>query len=200
MSSINRAAVETTTTTSFINSADYSFWQKALMCVVGSVILTLSAKVIIPCWPVNATLQTLALVGLGVTYGRHLAVLSVLLYLTEGACGLPVFTGTPIQGLGLAYMVGPSGGFLLGFVAMAYVAGLMYETGWGRTWVKAAVLCLLANLVLYVPGTLWMSFWVGSQATLANVMLWIPGFFAKMGLAVALLVQLSSLKASAENS
>ena len=178
----------------FINSSSYTVWQKLLLCVVGSVLLTLSAKIIIPCWPVNANLQTLAVIMLGAVYGRKLATFSVLLYLAEGACGLPVFTSTPAQGIGLAYMMGPSAGFLFGFILMAYAAGLLYENGWGSTLFKAVILCLIANLALYIPGMLWLSLCIGLKATLTNAALWIPGFLAKMGLAVALLLQLSSLK------
>ncbi len=193
MSSMSHSIVQTPTT-SLINLEGYALWQKLALCVVGSLVLTVSAKVIIPFWPVNATLQSLVIIALGVTYGRFLGVASVLLYLAEGACGLPVFTATPAQGLGLAYMVGPSCGFLLGFVSMVYVAGLMYETGGGRTIPKALLLCLIANLLLYVPGMLWLSFWIGPQATLANALLWVPGDLAKIGLMTFLLVQLSSLK------
>lgn len=195
MSSITRTTVQTTIT-SFLDAASYSFWQKLLLCVVGSMILTLSAKISIPCWPVNATLQPLVVIGLGAAYGSRLAVLSVLLYLAEGACGLPVFTGTPAQGLGLAYMVGPSAGFLAGFVPMAYVAGILYERGWGSTLVKAVGICVLAKLVLYIPGILWLSFCIGSKAAMANAVLWIPGCLAKIGLASVLSVQLSALKSS----
>lgn len=179
----------------FINSSDFAVWQKLLMCFAGSIFLTLSAKMIIPCWPVNATLHSLAIISLGVLYGRKLASFSVLLYLFEGACGLPVFTGSPAQGLGLAYMVGPSGGFLLGFVLMAYAAGLMYESGARKNLMQAVVLCLVANVVMYVPGMLWLSYCIGLKAAVANAVLWVLGDLAKMGLAVALLLQLNSLKA-----
>ncbi|MEN8237284.1 MAG: biotin transporter BioY [Pseudomonadota bacterium] len=199
MSSMSQASAPLKTVP-FINSSSYTFWQKLLLCVAGSVVLTLSAKIIIPCWPVNATLQNLAVIMLGAIYGRKLATFSVLLYLAEGACGLPVFTSTPIQGIGLAYMMGPSAGFLFGFILMAYAAGLLYENGWGSTLFKAVILCLIANLVLYIPGILWLSLCIGPKAALANATLWIPGFLTKMGLAVALFLQLTSLKARSSTS
>ena len=93
-------------------------------------VLALSAKVKVPLWPVDASLQTLALFTIAAAFGRRLAVATVALYLLEGALGLPVFQGTPERGIGLAYMAGPTGGYLvgvykLGFNPAAYLKNTM---------------------------------------------------------------------------
>ena len=127
-----------------------------VLMVLGSALLTLSAKVSIPFYPVPMTLQTLVVLALGLAYGWRLGVATVALYLLEGALGLPVFTGTPDKGLGLAYMLGGTGGYLLGFLPAVAIAGWLGERGWDRSpWTTAAAM-LLGNAAIYVPGLLWL--------------------------------------------
>ena len=110
--------------------------------VIGVCLLTLSAKLQVPFWPVPMTMQTLVVLMLGMAYGPRLGTGTVLAYLLVGAFGLPVFAGTPERGIGLAYMMGPTAGFLLGFVAAAWVTGVLAERGWDRSvlWCAAAML------------------------------------------------------------
>src|SRR5579862_9024378 len=108
----------------------------ATLVIIGSLVLTLSAKIEVPFWPVPLTMQSLAVLVIGMAYGLRLGALAVLLYLAEGAVGLPVFAGTPERGIGLAYMVGPTGGYLLGFLLAAWVLGLLAERGWDRSWAR----------------------------------------------------------------
>ncbi len=84
----------------------------ALLAIVGTALLTASAKLNVPFYPVPMTMQTLVVLMLGAAYGWRLATATVVLYLVEGALGLPVFAGTPALGIGLPYMMGPTGGFL----------------------------------------------------------------------------------------
>ena len=105
----------------------------ALLALAGSLLLTLSAKVQVPFYPVPITMQSLVVLCLGATLGARLGAATVVLYLLEGALGLPVFAGTPERGIGLAYMAGPTGGYLIGFVAAAYLVGLLAERGWDRS-------------------------------------------------------------------
>jgi biotin transport system substrate-specific component len=109
---------------------------------IGVCLLTLSAKLQVPFWPVPMTMQTLVVLMLGMAYGPRLGTGTVLAYLLVGALGLPVFAGTPERGIGLAYMMGPTAGFLMGFVVAAWVAGLLAERGWDRSvlWCAAAML------------------------------------------------------------
>jgi biotin transport system substrate-specific component len=133
----------------------------AAMIVAGSVLLTLSAKIAIPFYPVPMTMQTFVVIALGLSLGPARGAAAVVLYLIEGASGLPVFTGTPAQGIGLAYMAGPTGGFLAGFVLAALVAGWLAERGWGREPLTAMAAAMLAAAVIYVPGLLWLGTVIG---------------------------------------
>ncbi|KPF62864.1 hypothetical protein IP69_20045 [Bosea sp. AAP35] len=93
------------------------------LALAGSLLLILAAKVKVPFFPVPMTLQTLAVLGLGAAYGSRLGAATVALYIAYGLAGLPVFTNTPPVAAGPLYLVGPTGGFLLGFVAAAALAG-----------------------------------------------------------------------------
>jgi len=131
----------------------------AVLAVAGSLLLALSAKIQVPFYPVPMTLTTMVVFLLGIAMGPRLAVATVLLYLAEGAMGLPVFAGTPEKGLGLAYMMGPTGGYLVGFAAAAWLCGLASERGWRGLRLGAAVLA--ASLVVYLLGWAWLSTLIG---------------------------------------
>lgn len=131
------------------------------LAVLGSVALWISAKISIPFWPVPLTMQTFVVLMIGMAFGSRLGMATVLLYLAEGAAGLPVFSGTPEKGIGLAYMLGTTGGYLLGFVLAAGVVGYLAERGWDRNPISTAVAMLLGNVVIYIPGLLWLGAIVG---------------------------------------
>jgi len=128
----------------------------AILALAGTALLTLSAKVQVPFWPVPLTMQTFAVLAIGMAYGWRLGGATLLLYMAEGAAGLPVFAGTPEKGIGLAYMMGGTGGYLLGFVAAAMLTGWLAERGWDRKATTTALAMLLGNIVIYVPGVLWL--------------------------------------------
>ncbi len=132
-----------------------------LLAVAGSLALWVSAKIQIPFYPVPLTLQTLVVLLIGMAYGWRLGALTVLLYLAQGAAGLPVFAGTPEKGIGLAYMAGPTGGYLLGFVVAAAIVGWLAERGWDRNVVKTGLAMLIGNVAIYIPGLLWLGAVVG---------------------------------------
>ena len=92
----------------------------SLMVLAGVAVLTASAKITVPFWPVPMTLQTMAIMAIALATGPRVACATVLGYLAAGAAGLPVFAGTPERGIGLAYMVGPTGGYLLGYLVAEY--------------------------------------------------------------------------------
>ena len=114
-----------------------------------------------PFYPVPQTMQTLVVLMLGMAYGWRLGAATVLLYLAEGAAGLPVFAGTPEKGIGLAYMAGPTGGYLLGFVLAAGLTGWLAERGWDRNAATTALAMLLGNLAIYAPGLFWLGSLLG---------------------------------------
>lgn len=137
--------------------------------VSASLIMTIAAKVDIPFYPVPMTMQTLVAIGLGLALGPVRGGTAMLLYLGEGAAGFPVFAGTPEKGIGLAYMLGPTGGYLVGFVLQAALAGFLAERGWDRNPVTAMTAALIAGAVIYVPGLFWLGSVVGFQKPLASI-------------------------------
>lgn len=128
------------------------------LVVAGTILLTIAAKVRVPFLPVPMTLQTLAVLAIAATYGSRLAVVTVLAYLAQGAMGLPVFTNTPPAVAGPAYLLGPTGGFLLGFVVMAFVVGTAADRGWSRSFVKMSGAMLAAEVVMMALGFAWLAF------------------------------------------
>lgn len=138
-----------------------------LLAIAGTLLLTLSAKIKVPFWPVEMTMQPLAVLLIGMTFGRALAVATVALYLAQGALGLPVFTGTPEKGLGLAYMAGPTGGYLAGFLLAALVTGWLADRGAARTLVPAIGVAALGIACIYGPGLAWLATIVGVEKALA---------------------------------
>ena len=144
----------------------------ALLAVLGSLALALSAKIQIPFWPVPMTMQTLVVLMLGMAYGSRLALGTLLLYLAEGAAGLPVFAGA---NAGLAYMIGPTGGYLVGFLFAAVVVGGLAERGWDRTPFKAFTAMAVGHAVVFVPGVAWLSLLFGfdKAVTLGLTPFWV---------------------------
>lgn len=131
---------------------DLSLIKKAALVVGGTLFIALAAQVSVPMFPVPMTLQTLAILLVGFTFGSRLATVTLLTYLAEGAMGLPVFASGHA---GLPYMMGPTGGFLIGFVAMAWIAGVATDRGWSRNVAAAIVVALLASAFIYLPGLAW---------------------------------------------
>ncbi|WP_394342778.1 biotin transporter BioY [Paenirhodobacter populi] len=125
--------------------------------VLGVALITICAKVRVPSWPVPMTLHTLAVMGIALAAGPRLATATFLAYLGAGAAGLPVFSGTPERGIGLAYMVGPTGGYLHGFLAASWLTGTLAR---GRG-MAGRVLAMLAGLgVTYAAGLAWLGLYV----------------------------------------
>lgn len=129
--------------------------------VAGSLLMTAAAKVSIPFYPVPLSMQTFVAIGLGLALGPARGTLAVLLYLAQGAAGFPVFAGSPERGIGLAYMAGPTGGFLIGFVIQAMVAGMLASRGWDRTPARTLAAALIAAAAIYPTGLLWLGAVIG---------------------------------------
>ncbi|MEK7819596.1 MAG: biotin transporter BioY [Pseudomonadota bacterium] len=137
------------------------------LALAGSALLALSAKIQVPFWPVPMTMQTFAVIVLAMAFGARLGAATVALYLLEGAVGLPVFAGTPEKGIGLAYMMGPTGGYLAGFLVAAGLAGWMAERGWDRSFLKATAVNALATVVIFTGGLAWLAILVGPAKAVA---------------------------------
>jgi len=135
--------------------------RNVVLAVGVSSIMALSAHVSVPFYPVPMTLQGAVVVLVGLVLGPRLALAGMTLYLAEGAFGLPVFAGTPERGIGLAYMIGPTGGFLMGFVLGSFLAGLMAARGWAKGLASAVFVALVAIFSIYLPGLLWLGAFTG---------------------------------------
>jgi biotin transport system substrate-specific component len=127
-----------------------------ILAIVGSLLLWISARIQVPFWPVPMTMQTFVVLVLGMAYGWRLGAATLLLYLAQGAVGLPVFAGTPEKRIGLAYMLSGTGGYLVGFLLAAAVCGYLAERGWDRKFWTTCLAMLIGNAVIYVPGLLWL--------------------------------------------
>tara|TARA_B100000965_G_scaffold389240_1_gene394676 strand:+ start:480 stop:1031 length:552 start_codon:yes stop_codon:yes gene_type:complete len=132
---------------------------KAIFVIfVGTILLTLSAKIKIPFYPVPMTMQTFTVLFLGVAFGWKISVLTVSAYLFEGILGLPVFAGTPEKGLGLIYFTGPTMGYLIGFLVAAFFAGYInFRTNFFLIFVKL-IFCVA---IIYILGVFWLGFLIG---------------------------------------
>jgi biotin transport system substrate-specific component len=129
--------------------------------IVGfSLVIGLAAQIAIPLafTPVPITLQTLAVLLAGCLLGSGRGALAVLAYLGEGFAGMPVFSaGTS----GAAHLLGPTGGYLLGFIAAAYVVGFVVERGAARSWYGRLAALMAGSVALYVPGVIWLGAFTG---------------------------------------
>ena len=124
----------------------------------GTLILTISAKIKVPFYPVPMTMQTFVVVLIGITLGWKLGLATILTYLFEGAIGLPVFAGTPEKGVGISYMIGPTGGYLVGFVLSVFIAGFVNLNK--NIFVKF-LLITSAIFSIYLTGVPWLAYLAG---------------------------------------
>jgi biotin transport system substrate-specific component len=129
----------------------------SLMVLAGVAILTASAKITVPFWPVPMTLQTMAIMAIALATGPRVACATVLGYLAAGAAGLPVFAGTPERGIGLAYMVGPTGGYLLGYLIASWLVGALAK---GRGTLARFGIMMAGMIPVYVLGLAWLAAFV----------------------------------------
>ena len=133
------------------------------LAIAGSILLAISAQFKVAIGPVPFTLQTLVLLILAASYGRNLAVATVVLYLVEGAVGLPVFT----NGGGFGHLVGPTAGFLLGFIPLAAIVGEAADRGLDRSPLTLAPAMLIGEVVLFAMGFAWLSTVIGADKAFA---------------------------------
>lgn len=128
--------------------------KQALLVVAGIALLTLAAKIRVPMWPVPVTMQTFAVLTIGAAFGMRLGLVTLIGYLALGAAGFTVFTG---EAAGLAYMAGPTGGYLVGFAVAAGVMGWLARRGWDRSVGRMVAALLIGNAVIYAFGLPWMA-------------------------------------------
>ena len=167
------------------SSAEKGALAKAALVVFGTLLLAISAQFKIPLYPVPITGQTLVVLLIGMTFGARLGGITMAAYLFEGALGLPVFAG---GASGIATLMGPTGGYLFGFLLASVVMGYLAERGMGRTAVSTVAAMIIGNCVIYVCGALWLSNFIGfGQAIAAGVLPFLYGDTLKLIIAAGLM-------------
>jgi biotin transport system substrate-specific component len=152
-----------------------------------SLLTALSAQIVIPIGPVPITGQTFAVLLTGALLGSRLGAITMIVYLLEGAIGLPFFSGG--QG-GILHLMGPTGGYLVAFPAGAFITGAFAEHGWDRKFLTAAAAMAIGSLVIMLSGWLWFSLVMKTSPAItlfASVLKFIPGDIIKISLAAAVL-------------
>jgi biotin transport system substrate-specific component len=166
------------------------------LAVLGTLLLTVSARTKVVLGPVDLSLQTLVVLLIGAGLGMRLGVATLLLYMAEGAAGFAVFQSTPEKGIGLVYMLGSTGGYLAGFVVAAAIVGWAADRGWDRNPVKFFGALLVADAVAIAMGFAWLATLVGvSTAWNFGVVPFIVPDLIKVALAAAFVPAVWSLLA-----
>lgn len=159
--------------------------QSLALAAAGVLVLALSAKAVVPMWPVPMTMGTFAVLTLGAVYGPRLGLATIGAYLLCGALGLDVFAGSSATVNGLAYMAGPTGGYLVGYGLAVSILGMAARAGWDRSPMCMGLALLAGNLVIYLPGVLWLGVLFGWDKPLLDwgVLPFLPGDALKLALA-----------------
>ncbi len=156
-----------------------------VLVLAGSWLVALLAQIQIPMWPVPVTGQTLGVLLVGALLGSRLGATSMIAYLVQGAIGLPFFAG---GAAGTAVLVGPTAGYLAGFVVAAFVVGWLAERGWDRHMGTAVLAMIIGNVIIYTLGLAWLSRFTGLETVLSVGMIpFIPGDILKIIIAAGLL-------------
>lgn len=160
-----------------------SMLREGALVLLGTLLLAVSAKVQVPFWPVPMTMTVAAVLLIGATFGFRLAAVTLALYLVEGAVGLPVFA----SGAGLAYMAGPTGGYLVGYLAAAVLLGAAADRGWTKSLPLLVAALLVADVLLFAFGFAWLAKLIGAdKAWAAGVLPFLPAELLKIALVAAL--------------
>ena len=140
----------------FLNKFD-SILKNLIIIMIGSILYALSARIAIPIPPVPVTLQTLVLLTFSMAVGSRLAFLTFALYIFEGIIGIPVFAKPPFSGF--YYLIGPSGGYLLGMLIASYFVGYLAEKNYDKNFIKSLITIFIGTIIIFIPGLIWLGFW-----------------------------------------
>ena len=185
--SIMTTTLTTTPASLYSRIKPASIWLEVPVLLTFNLILVASAYVSIPLpfSPVPITGQTFAVMLIGMVLGRTLGAGVVLAYLVEGACGLPVFAG---GAMGLPTLIGPTGGYLMGFVIAAWVTGYLAEHKWDRNYLLSALAMLVGHVVVFAAGLSWLNLYVpGNQVIALGLMPFVIGTIIKVVAAAGVL-------------
>jgi biotin transport system substrate-specific component len=162
---------------------------RAAAVLFGSALLWVSAKLQLPFWPVPMTMQTYVVLIIGGILGWRLGLATLATYLGEGAMGLPVFAGTPTNGIGLAYFAGPTGGYLAGYVLAVLLVGVILRNHSSPSILRVALALLVGELTILALGSCWLAVLLGwKEALVAGFGPFLFGDGLKLILAVATVV------------
>ena len=171
----------------FVDARMLTLMSQILLVLAGSMLLAMSAQFAfrIPISPVPVTGQTLVVLLIGMAYGSRLGAATVLAYLVEGGMGLPVFAnGTG----GWLVIMGPTGGYLIGFVMAAFALGRLAERGMGRGPTSTALAMVIGTMIIYAFGVVWLGQFIGfDKAIAAGVMPFLYGDVLKLTVAAGLM-------------
>ena len=172
----------------FPTSGISSFIKNVLLILFGSFLLAISSKIQVPFWPVPMTMQTFVVFLIGMSYGFRLSFLTLLVYIFEGAIGLPVFA----TGAGLAYLIGPTAGYIYGMFFASLVIGFLAEKGFSKTYLMSLLSLLFGSLIIFSLGVGYLGLIIGfDKAISLGLLPFIPSELFKIALAVALIPSLS---------
>ena len=153
------------------------------VAIAGSLLLALLARlsIFIPFSPVPITGQTFGILFLGAMLGSRIGTLSVIMYISEGLMGLPVFAGGT---MGFLYLLGPTGGYLLGFIPAVYLVGYLSEQGWINSFTSAFLTMTIGTSVIFIFGISWLAITTGLGTALSiGLYSYLPGAAVKIILA-----------------
>ncbi len=167
--------------------------KQAFLVLAGIAVLAISAKIKVPMWPVPITMGTFAVLSIGAAYGVRLGLATILGYMLIGALGFDVFAGSSAEAAGLTYMMGSTGGYLVGYVLATVALGALAARGWDRSFGRMALALLIGNALIYLPGLAWLGhlfgwdkpilewgltpFLIGDAIKLALAALLLPGLW-----------------------
>tara|TARA_B100000902_G_C26762873_1_gene646471 strand:+ start:30 stop:581 length:552 start_codon:yes stop_codon:yes gene_type:complete len=140
------------------NLTQAKLFKSLVVLILGSIALTVAAKIKIPFYPVPMTMQTFVVLFLGISFGHKIALATVGLYLLEGVLGLPVFSNSPERGVGLVYFTGPTMGYLIGFLSASFLAA---NVNVSDNYFKILLKLIFSVTTIYILGVLWLGTIVG---------------------------------------
>jgi biotin transport system substrate-specific component len=163
--------------------------KQIILVIAGIAALAVAAKIKIPMIPVPMTMGTFAVLSIGVAYGMRLGLVTIIGYMLIGALGFDVFAGSSAETFGITYMMGGTGGYLVGYVLAVLALGYAARQGWDRSIGKMAFAMVLGNVLIYVPGLVWLAVLYGTDAPIFTWGLtpFLLGDLVKLALAALLL-------------
>ena len=163
--------------------------KQIILVIAGIAALAVAAKIKIPMIPVPMTMGTFAVLSIGAAYGMRLGLVTIIGYMLIGALGFDVFAGSSAETFGITYMMGGTGGYLVGYVLAVLALGYAARQGWDRSIGKMAFAMVLGNVLIYVPGLVWLAVLYGTDAPIFTWGLtpFLLGDLVKLALAALLL-------------